>query len=65
MESPILVTGSTGTVGRVVCKLLLERGHKVRALVRAEDPRSAKLRNSGAEVVVGDLLDLRRDEKTL
>lgn len=58
MESPILVTGSTGTVGRVVCKLLLERGHKVRALVRAEDPRSAKLRNSGAEVVVGDLLDL-------
>ncbi|MCP1968524.1 NAD(P)H-binding protein [Bradyrhizobium elkanii] len=58
MQSPILVTGAAGTVGHAVCNLLIERGCKVRALVRAEDARSAKLASAGAEVVVGDLLDL-------
>ena len=60
-ESPILVTGaagSVGAVGRHVTEMLLAQGHKVRALVRREDDRAQDLRRLGAEVVVGDLVDL-------
>jgi NAD(P)H dehydrogenase (quinone) len=55
----ILVTGAAGqlgAVGRTVTGLLLERGLRVRAMVRREDDRAAALRAAGAEVVVGDLL---------
>ncbi|RUL78876.1 NAD(P)H-binding protein [Dyella choica] len=61
-ESPILVTGAAGdvgAVGRSVVAMLLEKGHKVRALVRREDERSESLRKLGADVVVGDLTDLK------
>jgi len=57
----ILVTGAAGqlgAVGRTVTGLLLDRGLAVRALVRREDERAAALRAAGAEVVVGDLLEL-------
>src|SRR5262245_38644770 len=56
----ILVTGAAGRlggVGRTVTGLLLERGLRVRAMVRREDDRAAALRAAGAEVVVGDLLE--------
>jgi len=59
-KGPILVTGAAGqlgAVGRTVTRLLLERGLRVRAMVRREDDRAASLRAAGAEVVVGDLLD--------
>jgi uncharacterized protein YbjT (DUF2867 family) len=55
----ILVTGAAGqlgAVGRTVSGLLLDRGLRVRAMVRREDERAAALRAAGAEVVVGDLL---------
>lgn len=55
----ILVTGAAGQVGgvgRIVTRLLLERGLPVRAMVRRGDDRAAALRAGGAEVVVGDLL---------
>ncbi|SAK79212.1 NmrA family protein [Caballeronia fortuita] len=58
---PILITGAAGQVGAIgpsVTKSLLERGLKVRAMVRQEDSRAESLRALGAEVVVGDLLDL-------
>jgi uncharacterized protein YbjT (DUF2867 family) len=58
MNAPILVTGAAGTVGHATCRLLIERGCKVRALVRKEDDRSAALAEQGVEVVIGDLLDL-------
>jgi NAD(P)H dehydrogenase (quinone) len=57
-ESPILVTGAAGNVGgvgRTVVELLRQRGLPVRALVRRVDERAARLRATGAEVVVGDL----------
>lgn len=57
---PIVVTGAAGqlgAVGRSVVGLLLERGLPVRAMVRRDDDRAAALRASGAEVVVGDLLE--------
>ena len=62
MESPILVTGAagrTGAIGRTVTELLLKQGNVVRAMVRSEDERAQALRDMGAEVVVGDLLDLK------
>src|SRR3954471_20785032 len=61
MASPILVTGAAGrvgAVGRTVTELLLKQGKAVRAMVRNEDERAQALRDMGAEVVAGDLLDL-------
>ena len=61
MGSPILVTGvagRVGAVGRTVTDLLLKQGKGVRAMVRNEDKRAQVLRDMGAEVVAGDLLDL-------
>src|ERR671925_1707377 len=61
MENPILVTGAAGrvgAVGRTVTELLLNQGEAVRAMVRTEDERAQALRGLGAEVVVGNLLDL-------
>jgi len=61
MEGPILVTGAAGRiggVGRTLTELLLKQGTAVRAMVRNEDERAQTLRDMGAEVVVGDLLDL-------
>ncbi|SAK67161.1 NmrA family protein [Caballeronia calidae] len=60
-DRPILVTGAAGAVGgigRNLTKMLLAKGHTVRALVRNEDERARDLRRLGAEVVQGDLTDL-------
>lgn len=61
MSHPILVTGAAGgaqgSTGRLVASLLLERGIPVRALVHKLDARSDELRQNGAELVEGDLLD--------
>jgi uncharacterized protein YbjT (DUF2867 family) len=61
MANPILVTGAAGrvgAVGRSVTEFLLKQGKAVRAMVRKEDERAQALREMGAEVVVGNLLDL-------
>jgi uncharacterized protein YbjT (DUF2867 family) len=50
----ILVTGATGTIGKHVVEQLVQRGARVRALVR--DPAKAHF-PAGVEVVQGDLLD--------
>lgn len=57
-ERRILVTGATGETGSKTVESLRERGANVRALVHEEDARSERLRSLGAEVVVGDLLEL-------
>lgn len=54
----VLVTGATGQTGSKTVELLLAGGHHVRALVHSRDERAATLASVGAEVVVGDLLDL-------
>ncbi|ODA67995.1 NAD(P)H azoreductase [Methyloligella halotolerans] len=51
----ILVTASTGRVGRKVVDQLVQRGAKVRALTR--DPAKANF-PAGVEVVQGDMLDI-------
>jgi uncharacterized protein YbjT (DUF2867 family) len=61
MSEPILVTGAAGgaqgSTGRRIATLLLEKGIPVRAFVHKLDARSDALRELGAEVVQGDLLD--------
>ena len=39
-DSPILVAGAIGAIGRNLTAMLLAKGHKVRALVRREDERA-------------------------
>jgi uncharacterized protein YbjT (DUF2867 family) len=59
----ILVTGATGKTGAAAAALLCEKRYPVQALVRRDDARSQRLRDSGAEVIVGsleDMHDLRR-----
>jgi len=68
MPNPILVTGAAGrvgAVGRTVTELLLKQGKAVRAMVRTEDERAQALRGMGAEVVVGNLLDLDSMHKAI
>jgi uncharacterized protein YbjT (DUF2867 family) len=68
MGTPILVTGAAGrvgAVGRTVTEVLLKQGKTVRAMVRREDERAQALRDMGAEVVVGDLLDLQSMHKAI
>ncbi len=52
----VAVVGSTGVLGRYLIPRLLERNHRVRAVVRDES-RAKLLRHMGAEVVLGDILD--------
>ena len=60
-QETILVTGAAGGVGstaRAAIAILLEQGHRVRAMVRKLDARADQLRELGAEVVVADMLDI-------
>ncbi|MGH9531956.1 MAG: SDR family oxidoreductase [Terriglobales bacterium] len=50
----VFLTGSTGYMGRRLIPLLVERGHRVRALVRAG---SEKKLPAGCEPIVGDALE--------
>lgn len=50
----ILVTGATGNVGSMLVPALVKSGVEVRALVRDES-KAQPLRDSGVEVVIGDL----------
>lgn len=52
-SKPTLVTGASGFVGWHVARLLVERGHRVRALVRA----SSSVPELDVERVTGDLRD--------
>jgi NADH dehydrogenase len=52
----ILVTGATGTVGKALVPLLLERGDEVRVLVR--DPRGLGRLRVEVRLALGDLADL-------
>jgi uncharacterized protein YbjT (DUF2867 family) len=52
-----LVTGATGKTGVYTIRCLLNGGHAVRAFVHKEDARSEALKNEGAEIFVGDLLE--------
>ncbi|WP_329406960.1 NAD(P)H-binding protein [Nocardia vinacea] len=60
-RNPILITGAAGEVGgvsRTMVEMLLEQGYPVRAFVRRDDERAHSLRQAGAEIFVGDLLNI-------
>ncbi|MEQ4725365.1 NAD(P)H-binding protein [Nonomuraea sp. B19D2] len=60
-RNPILITGAAGEIGgvsRTTAEMLLDQGHPVRTFVRQDDERAHSLRQSGAEVFVGDLLNV-------
>ncbi|WP_427132250.1 NAD(P)H-binding protein [Pseudarthrobacter sp. S9] len=60
-RNPILITGAAGEIGgvsRTMVNMLIEQGHPVRAFVRQDDERAHSLRQAGAEVFVGDLLNI-------
>jgi uncharacterized protein YbjT (DUF2867 family) len=67
MAKPVLVTsaagGNQGKTGRHVSEMLLGRGIPVRAFVRKIDERSDHLRARGAEIYLGDFLDVRSVQK--
>jgi dihydroflavonol-4-reductase len=53
---PTLVTGANGHVGNNICRLLVQRGEPVRAMIRdSADP--APLQGLEVEIVRGDILD--------
>ncbi len=56
--STILVTGATGLTGANVCRMLVGRGDRVRALVRPSAD-SAPLAALGVDLVEGDVTDAR------
>lgn len=53
----ISVFGATGKVGGKVAAILLEAGIPVRILARSEE-KAAPLKNEGAEVVIGSMLNI-------
>ncbi|OBF27801.1 NmrA family transcriptional regulator [Mycobacterium sp. ACS1612] len=57
-EEPVLVLGATGGQGGAVTAALIERGARVRAMVRRpEGPSARRLLDVGVEVVAGSLDD--------
>jgi NAD(P)H dehydrogenase (quinone) len=61
----ILVTSAAGHTGSVAVLELLKKGFPVRAFVRRRDPRAEALENAGAELVFGNLFDLRDLRKAM
>ena len=55
----VLVTGVTGRIGANVAAALTEQGHRVRGLVWPKDPRVAKLKPLGLELVEGSITNPR------
>lgn len=58
MSKKVLITGATGDTGRAAVRQSIALGLSVRAMVHRKDDRSAALEALGAEVVVGDLLEI-------
>jgi NAD(P)H dehydrogenase (quinone) len=58
MSKKVLITGATGDTGRAAVHAALGLGLSVRAMVHGLDRRSDALAAAGAEVVVGDHLEI-------
>ena len=61
----ILVTGGTGFTGKALVKRLLDEGHQVVALDYKEGLKTEELRNWGAKVIIGSVVDKDIVEKAM
>jgi uncharacterized protein YbjT (DUF2867 family) len=62
----VLVTGATGAQGGALARLLLDRGHQVRAFSRRPDsPDCRELERRGAQIIQGDFEDRRSLEEAM
>ena len=59
-SSTVLVAGATGFLGGEICRRLMGENRKVKGLVRvtSDANKVAQLKESGVEIVVGDLKDI-------
>ena len=66
-SSTVLVAGATGFLGGEICRQLAGKNKNVKALVRATSDANkvAQLKESGVEIVVGDLKDKSSLENAL
>lgn len=51
------ITGASGHIGNNICKELLTRGYKVRALLFGDSDEIDEMKKPGVEIVKGDVLD--------
>jgi NAD(P)H dehydrogenase (quinone) len=58
MSRKVLISGATGDTGRAAVRESIALGLDVRAMVHRKDARSDALEKLGAEVVLGDLLEI-------
>jgi uncharacterized protein YbjT (DUF2867 family) len=58
MGRKVLISGATGDTGRAAVREAIALGLDVRALVHGKDARSEALTGLGAEVMLGDLLEI-------
>jgi len=58
MGRKVLISGATGDTGRAAVREAIALGLDVRALVHGKDARSEALAGLGAEVMLGDLLEI-------
>jgi uncharacterized protein YbjT (DUF2867 family) len=69
MPNPILITGASGgqqgSTGRMIAIHLLEQGLPVRAFIHKIDVRCDELRQCGAEIFEGDLLNPASVQKAM
>ena len=61
----VLVTGGTGFTGKALVRRLLDEGHKVVALDYKEGLKTQELREWGAEVIIGSVVDKEVVEKSI
>jgi NAD(P)H dehydrogenase (quinone) len=58
MSKNVMISGATGDTGRAAVREAIALGLDVRAMVHTKDVRSEALETLGAEVVLGDLLEI-------
>ncbi len=63
MKAEILITGATGKTGGHTTRQFLEKGIPVRVLSRKRSSTIEELEKAGAEIAIGDMLDIASLEK--
>lgn len=65
MKPKILVNAASGKIGFAATMQLLEKNYPVRAFVHRASPRAQQLEAAGAEIFIGNMLDIRDVRRSL